>query len=364
MAQLNKKYIVMIGPSTKLARGGMASVVLSYQDAGFFDTWPILYLETHKETHAIAKIMLGLKAWMQLLLLLFQGRVILLHAHIAEHISFLRKSFFMLTARCFGKKYIMHIHGSELNTYYDNKCGRLLQGYIRFVFNRASAIIVISEEWKRWILSVSGNTNIVLIHNPIQIPATVNHDDTTQRTQNVAFLGRLVAQKGVADLLAAFDHVLKTSSKPVHLWIGGDGDMGMVESDIKKYNLNEHVTLLGWIQGEIKEELLKKTDVLVLPSYNEVLPMVILEALAYSIPVIASRVGGIPDAITHGKEGFLINPGDIDAIAKYILELTQNSDLKKTMRTKARARAELNFSSEMILSKLDKLYQSLGAVHD
>lgn len=341
----------------------MASVVLSYRDAGLFDNWPIRYLETHQEVSALQKIGLALQTWLHFLMLLFKDQVVLLHCHIAEHISFLRKSFFMLTARCFGIPYIMHMHGSELNTYYDNKCGAFFKGYFRFIVNHASAIIVISEEWRHWLLSMATNKNIILLQNPIQLPEKIEYDDSSGRTQNVIFLGRLVPQKGISDLLVAFQRVVQKSSKPVHLWIGGDGDMTMVETLIKSLKMNDYVSLLGWIQNETKDQLLREADALVLPSYNEVLPMAILEALAYGIPVIASKVGSIPDAVTHGSEGFLINPGEIDDLAEYIFKLTHDIELRKTLRGNARSKAETNFSSEMVLSKLGEIYQSLGARH-
>ncbi len=149
---------------------------------------------------------------------------------------------------------------------------------------------------------------------------------------------------------------------PVHLWIGGEGDRIVVEDLINELNLNDHVTILGWIQGETKAQLLNNADVLVLPSYNEVLPMSILEALAYRVPVVASRIGGIPDAISDGVEGFLVEVGDINAISESILKIISDSEARKVMRVNARNKAESLFDDKVIVAKISKLYKELGGV--
>jgi len=354
--------IVMIGPSMSLARGGMASVVLAYKDAGLFEKWPIIYLETHRETSSIHKFLLGLMSLFRFINLLVYQKVVLLHANIAGSMSFFRKSVFMLAAHSFGVPFIIHVHGSAFKVFYEKGSGKLLRLYIRFVFDHASAIIALSEEWRLWLSGITTNSNICLIRNPVQLPSNVNRDDMKPRVQNVLFLGKLVSQKGITDILKAFVTVIEKSSIPVHLWCGGDGDRETIESQIKELKLTPHVTVLGWIQGESKERQLRQADVLVLPSYNEVLPMAILEALAYGVPVVASRIGGIPDAITDGVEGFLIEPGDINAISESILKIVSNTELRKIMRENARAKVESFFEDRMIVNQVSQIYKDLRVI--
>ena len=352
--------IIMIGPSMEHARGGMASVVLAYRDAGLFDDWPIIYLETHRETTGIRKLLLSIKSLIHFIKLLIQKKVKLLHVHIAGKVSFWRKSVFMLIAYWFGIPYVLHLHGSAFKIFYDTACGSLMKRYIRYIFDRAAVIVALSDEWRVWISGISSNHNIKLIHNPVHLPADCSHDDSSSRNIHVVFLGKLVEKKGILDLLKAFSTVVNESSMPVYLYCGGDGDLVMIEELIERLGIKDSVKILGWIEGNTKIRLLQDADVLVLPSYNEVLPMSILEAMAYGVPVVATRVGGIPDAISNGIEGFLIEPGDIDGIATSILKIINNVELKKTMRINARTKAETCFEDKMIISKLSQLYQELG----
>jgi glycosyltransferase involved in cell wall biosynthesis len=354
-------FIVMIGPSLEYARGGMASVVLAYRNAGFFNDWPILYLETHREASGIAKLLLSAVSLSKFIKSLVQKKVKLLHVHIAGKVSFWRKSIFMLVSQWFGVPYVLHLHGSAFKVFYDTACRSLMKRYIRYIFNNAAVIVALSEEWRVWISGISSNENIKLIHNPVNLPADWSHDDESQKKNtNVLFLGKLVEKKGILDLLNAFATVVKQSSTPVYLYCGGDGDLVRIEKIIDGLGITDSVRVLGWIEGETKIRLLQDADVLVLPSYNEVLPMSILEAMAYGVPVVATKVGGIPDAVSNGIEGFLIEPGDVDGIVTAILKIINNIELKKTMRINARAKAEACFEDKMIISKLTKLYQELG----
>ncbi len=84
-----------------------------------------------------------------------------------------------------------------------------MKRYIRFIFDRASVIIALSEEWRTWLLGISDNQNIQLIRNPVRLPLHVVHDDETQRVHNVIFLGKMVEKKGILDLLHAFNKLIK-----------------------------------------------------------------------------------------------------------------------------------------------------------
>ncbi len=100
-----------------------------------------------------------------------------------------------------------------------------------------------------------------------------------------------------------------------------------------------------------------------LPSYNEGLPMSVLEAMAAGLPVITTPVGGIPEAVTDGVEGFLVQPGDVDALAGRLAQLLRDDALTQQMGAAARRKIEQTFSAEAILPHIDALYAGLGWRH-
>lgn len=103
---------------------------------------------------------------------------------------------------------------------------------------------------------------------------------------------------------------------------------------------------------------MKAADILVLPSHNEGLPNVILEAMACGLPVVATDVGGIPEAVVHGETGFLVPPGDHQELTARILALARNIDLRRTMGPAGRRRIETVFRWENYVSGAIKVYQS------
>jgi len=111
------------------------------------------------------------------------------------------------------------------------------------------------------------------------------------------------------------------------------------------------------IDADRKAEVLAATDVFVLPSYAEALPMAMLEAMAQALPVICTRVGAIDEAVTDGVEGFLIGPGDVDALAQRMATLAGDPQLRRRMGRAARRRVERQFSLETMVDRLAVIYE-------
>jgi glycosyltransferase involved in cell wall biosynthesis len=130
------------------------------------------------------------------------------------------------------------------------------------------------------------------------------------------YLGWLEPYKGVMDLLAAFER-LAAMSPDIRLDICGEGSRSLaVREQIEKTGLGNRVRLLGWVHGADKARVLEKAIALVLPSHTEGMPNAVLEAMASGRPVIATRVGGVPELVEDGRTGLLVQAGDIGALAR------------------------------------------------
>ena len=127
----SKKWIVMVGPSIS-SHGGIASVVLSWKQAGLFELWPIIYLETHIEGSKFDKLRVACSAMVKFLFLLASNRVACLHIHVARRTSFWRKSVFALAAFALRRPVLLHLHSGGFPAFqcvrFRFRCGKLHAG--------------------------------------------------------------------------------------------------------------------------------------------------------------------------------------------------------------------------------------------
>jgi len=128
-------------------------------------------------------------------------------------------------------------------------------------------------------------------------------------------VGRLCEQKGQMLLVRAVRAVV-AKGIPIHLVLAGDGEMrGEIEALIAASNLGSHISITGWINGDqVREEMLS-ARAMVLPSFAEGLPVVVMEAMALRRPVLTTYIAGIPELVRHGETGWLFPAGDVEALA-------------------------------------------------
>ncbi len=160
---------------------------------------------------------------------------------------------------------------------------------------------------------------------------------------NLLFVGRLAAVKGVPILLDAFAKS-RTAQPDLTLTFIGDGpDRAQLETRVTEKGLGDAVTFLGYQSQSAVAEVLTKTDALVLPSFAEGVPVVLMEALAAQTPVIATQVGGVSELVRSGENGVLVPPGDTDALADAIVALMGDADLRARMGNAGRKLVEREF---------------------
>ena len=131
-----------------------------------------------------------------------------------------------------------------------------------------------------------------------------------------------------------------------------------LQSIINECGLSKIVRFEGWVSGDKKVELLNNTDVFILPSYTEGLPISILEAMSYRLPVISTPVGGIPEVVRDGENGFLIKPGDKDALHNAIVRLANDEELREKMGNISYSKVQPHLP-EIVAKELEDIYKKL-----
>lgn len=350
--------ILMLGPATT-SPGGIAAVVQSYRTHGLFQTWPIRYVPTTCQGSSMRKLMMLLRALVTTIMYLCAGRVGLLHIHSASHHSFWRKSLFMIMGYCFGKPVMIHLHGGAFHSFYTQIPALIRSWYVEPLLARVATVIVLSRTWKDAVTAINPAIPVRIIGNPVEPPTEDHRTFEQQRVPIILFMGRLERAKGIWDLLEACANLAQTEH-PFRLVCAGPGNQAEVYSRAVQLHLDKHLTLPGWIEGTTKHHWLSEATILVLPSYFEGLPVSLLEAMAYRLPVIATAVGGIPDIIRSGENGILIRPRDISALTEEMLHLMESPQLRKQLGNAAFKTARDHYSPQHVLSLLSDTYRKCG----
>jgi len=178
-----------------------------------------------------------------------------------------------------------------------------------------------------------------------------------ERDKYVLFMGRLSLLKGVQYLIKAFSSIKKEYSK-LKLVIVGTGDFENYLRDLARGI--EDVVFTGYVDSLADKKLLYENCLAVaVPSLYEGLPMVVLEAMAFRKAVIASDVGGMSLVIRHGRNGFLVKPGDVESLQKFVRLLYENIDLSKSMGSFGRKLVEKEFTVAKMVAQTLKVYESM-----
>lgn len=170
-------------------------------------------------------------------------------------------------------------------------------------------------------------------------------------------VGRLNAQKGQGILLAAAARVVK-SYPQMRLSIVGDGELrDMLDAEIARLGLEQNVHLLGWFDSASVRQSIANAKGLILPSFAEGLPVVLMEAMASGRPVITTTVGGIPELVRHGKDGWLCPAGSEDALVEAMIELLEAPAQRvEAIGRSARARCLEHHDISVIATQLKELF--------
>lgn len=344
--------VLMIG-TNPASKGGISSVIRMYEQGGVFKN--ALYLASYTDGGALKKLFHYLFFLGQFLNTLIQKPAIrLIHVHTASYASFTRKSLVVLLAKLFGKKVILHVHGAEFSLFYQ-KSGFFRKKWIAGTLGQCDCIIALSSQWKQDLLAISPQSDVRVLYNPTVMKDISFEPGLPHQGENVKFLfmGRIGKRKGVYDILESMRHV-NMPNVEIHLY--GDGEVEQVQTLVDQKGLQNSVKVCGWIDGAHKDTTFRGANVLLLPSYNEGLPISVLEAMAYGLPVLATDVGGIAEAVEEGKNGFLIQPGECKALTDRIERLASSADLRLQMGQAGYEIAAERFSLPVIVDQLESLY--------
>jgi glycosyltransferase involved in cell wall biosynthesis len=226
-------------------------------------------------------------------------------------------------------------------------------------------IIVWANEEKEWCIK-KGILEKTIEKIPIGIPeesfSNYNSEDVKIKynlKDYVLYLGRIHVQKGILELLNAFYLVLQKFNSVDLVLVGPDnGYLKEVKNFAKSFKLEQRIKWIPTLLGKEKYKIINGSKYLILPSKYELQGIVLVEAMAQGKPVIATNVGGIPDFVKDGVNGFLVNYGDVETLANRMLILLTDDNLREKMGENARITAE-EYQWDKIIDKYEKVYKEV-----
>lgn len=352
-----RKKILVIAPNITV-KGGISTVLKMYLKTNIPELYDLSFLITHEDGTKFHKLAIMLVAIVKVFFILLSRRIDIAHIHCGDIPSPYRKFIFFTISRWFGLKIILHWHGGNFFSQYTNRSG-FGKRIFKTLFEKSDVVVCLSKSWDEGLGILFPQSNRIVVRNGILPPekaviAKMASDGPTR----IVFLGWLIPEKGLYDLLTVFERLVE-EGYDIHLAIGGKGDEEKLFARLSNPILKDCVDYLGWIGDGQKDRLLKTSDIFVLPSYGEAMPMSILEAMAYGLPVISTKVGAIPEQIEDTVSGYLLQPGNIEDLYLRLKTLILDRDLRVRMGQVGRRRIEEAFDIRKNFQKISLIYEQL-----
>ena len=283
------------------------------------------------------------------------GRVDLVHLNLSQRGSTYRKVAIAGIAHKIGVPFILHLNGSAFDKFVDNSDG-ISKAVIKNMFERAEKILVVGNFWKSYISSfVPQRADRIIIIPNSTAPIHLQINPSPEETVRIVFLGLIGDRKGIPQLLEAL-----AANADLEDWsavLAGNGEVEETKAKLKLLGLSDRVTVPGWVGPDAVASYLSNSDILVLPSLEENLPVSVVEGMAAGLAVIATPVGAVEDIIVDGITGLLVQPGDAGELAAALRRLLQDEKLRLRLGQAAHNFHQQNLEIGPYVNKLLEIWR-------
>ena len=260
------------------------------------------------------------------------GRVAVMYINMSIGASTFRKGCFMALAALTRTPAILHLHSGRYGYYFEELPGPA-KAVVRAIFRNAVKVVVLGEIWKTFVVEQIGIDPAKIVVMPNAVPAPTNGVRRDKETCKLLFLGWLSPDKGIPELLNALADP-RIVALDWHCVLAGadprvaDGRISEYRQRVKELDLRGRVEIPGWVDYDQVHKLLAESNVTVLPSHFEGLPMTVLEGMAYHHAIVTTPVGVLPEIIEHEKSGILNPVGDESALADSLYRIIGDADFR------------------------------------
>lgn len=351
--------ILQLGPLPPPV-GGMATVVTNLQQS-LSAHHEVRVVNNRKTTAPDRSLWQGIAAQLKLLghfvgeIRRFRPDVVQIHT--CSYNTFWRNGLDVLLARLLGRRVVLHIHGAMFHTFLDGLSHPRAR-LARLVFRLSHRVIALGEQWHTVLAPWAGADKVAVVPNGVPVPEQAI--DLASRPPHILCFANYERRKGQADLLQALAGL---GREDVRLSLYGfeseAGERQRLETLADELGLAGQVSIPGPVTGADKDAAVAEASLFVLPSYDEGLPMAMLEAMAAGLPVIVTRVGAIPEAVVDDAEGLIYEAGDIATLRQHLERLLSDPERAAAIAGAGRQRVIDEFSLARSTELLERVYQTL-----
>jgi glycosyltransferase involved in cell wall biosynthesis len=344
------KRIIMLGPDIE-GKGGISRVIKVWKDSKILKDNNIKYVSTVSNSTYLLKMIDFIKSVFYFIFLSVKNcRGV--YVHTASRKSFYRKLIFIAISILFSNKIILHIHPTFFYYFINNFRG-FKKKIIFYFLNKVSVYVVLTETMKKKFKQLFPQKKVYVLRNPINFDRILNKNNLIRENNRLLFLGWYLKYKGIYDLVDAVKIITKMGYN-VKVDLCGTYKINNLKNYVTKNNLT-NVKVNGWIYDNEKFNLLYKSTILILPSYSEGIPNVILEAMATKTPIIATSVGGLNEILIDHNNALIVKPKNPVDLSEKILELLENENLREKIATNAYNLAKNNFDISIIKKQFKQI---------
>lgn len=343
------KSIVTVGCDYRCTKGGISTVLESYSKIYS----PFYFIASSTCNNLLINLLCLIKSAILLLFKCCFPKTKIIHIHTASNNSFRRKSILIRIAKFLNKKVVLHIHGGGFKDFLENN-----KKSVSNTISKVDVIVVLSLFWETYFKDVFPNKKIITVPNIVEEPIKNIIKIKDKECVQFIFLGLICDAKGIFDLIDTIKLHKNYLTGKFKLHIGGNGDVERLCKLIELFELQDIVLYEGWVDKEKKAELLSNSDVFILPSHTEGVPISILEAMSYGLPVISTCVGGIPEIVENNVNGYLFQPGNKEQLFDCIIKFLGGEKTNHNMSQHSLKRVTPHLPHNVAMC-LEKIYEDL-----
>ncbi len=365
------KLRVLVAGHLPPPAGGVATYYQSLLNSSLPQKVDLAFVQTSSQKRALSEtgkfsffnLTSAFSDWARFTRAVIKHRPQVTHIATAFGLSFVKHSVCVLIARLLGSRVLLHPH-CGFTALYTNR-SRWWQWYFRRVIRHTDGVITLSTEWDQ-LRSVIPGCKVYFLPNALDLRPYQSIGQARRQVSakpgevRVLYLGYLGKEKGSFDLLEAAKQTCSRKLPLAFDLYGEDLEQGEVEQlkqQINQTGLAGVVNLHPFADAPTKVEAFCNADIFIYPSYHEGMPMAVIEAMACGLPVIASKVGGLPDLVEDGLNGLLVEPAHPGQLADALQTLSLDYGLRYTMQQNSFRRAFEQFDMETLVPRLVRIYE-------